>query len=413
VERRWETPTFSEERLSNAPVIAGDVVVLGSQDFNLYVIDAASGSERWRLETDAKIRSTPVIADNTVFVGGNNGILRALDLTTGEKQWRTRLEHDHNSRLNYAGGRLYVQGDGLAALNPTDGTVEWQVDVAPGLGGPAIVDGTVYANEQDTNRVSAFDAADGSREWRARIQGRIPYHASPVVGDATLFLTTHEGVVHALDVTSGDTRWRFDAGAAETAQSTPAFRDGTLYYGTDRGILHAVDVGSGEEQWRVETPGRIRASPIVLDETLYFGIQGADTGRLYAADALDGAKLWRYDIGEDVVSLSSAGGWLYTVTSAGNLYGFAPGSDSDSWGDSSTRDGGSADVVRSSSTDEGDTGSSPSGNSGGEETSESRQRGFFTNSGDEPAFISDAFNLTTMGFLLSVGGIIHQLMEGD
>lgn len=42
-----------------------------------------------------------------------------------------------------------------------------------------------------------------------------------------------------------------------------------------------------------------------------------------------------------------------------------------------------------------------------------RQRGFLSNSENEPAFLSNPFNLTTLGFLLSVGGIIHQMMGGS
>ncbi len=41
-----------------------------------------------------------------------------------------------------------------------------------------------------------------------------------------------------------------------------------------------------------------------------------------------------------------------------------------------------------------------------------RQRGFFSNSGNEPAFLSNPINLTTLGFLLSVAGIIHQMLGG-
>lgn len=41
-----------------------------------------------------------------------------------------------------------------------------------------------------------------------------------------------------------------------------------------------------------------------------------------------------------------------------------------------------------------------------------RERGFFTNSGDGPEFLSNAFNLTVLGFLLSVVGIVHQMIQG-
>lgn len=40
------------------------------------------------------------------------------------------------------------------------------------------------------------------------------------------------------------------------------------------------------------------------------------------------------------------------------------------------------------------------------------QRGFFSNSGNDPAFLTNVFNLTVLGFLLSVAGIFYQMMEG-
>jgi hypothetical protein len=46
------------------------------------------------------------------------------------------------------------------------------------------------------------------------------------------------------------------------------------------------------------------------------------------------------------------------------------------------------------------------------DTDAGRSRGFFTNSGGAPGVLGDAFNLTVLGFLLSVVGIIHQLLGG-
>ncbi|MFB6233061.1 MAG: hypothetical protein ABEH61_02265 [Haloarculaceae archaeon] len=41
-----------------------------------------------------------------------------------------------------------------------------------------------------------------------------------------------------------------------------------------------------------------------------------------------------------------------------------------------------------------------------------RERGFFSNSGDSPDALSNPLNLTTLGFLLSVAGIAHQMLQG-
>ncbi|UIO99795.1 carboxypeptidase-like regulatory domain-containing protein [Halobaculum sp. CBA1158] len=42
---------------------------------------------------------------------------------------------------------------------------------------------------------------------------------------------------------------------------------------------------------------------------------------------------------------------------------------------------------------------------------EEPNRGFFSNSGDEPEFLSDAVNLTTLGFGLSAIGLVYQLAQ--
>lgn len=56
--------------------------------------------------------------------------------------------------------------------------------------------------------------------------------------------------------------------------------------------------------------------------------------------------------------------------------------------------------------------SDPSLGTSGADGSVPRQRGFFSNSGDEPAFLTNVFNLTILGFLLSVAGIFYQMLEG-
>ncbi|MEF8778263.1 MAG: hypothetical protein V5A36_05065, partial [Natronomonas sp.] len=63
-----------------------------------------------------------------------------------------------------------------------------------------------------------------------------------------------------------------------------------------------------------------------------------------------------------------------------------------------------------STTQQTDAGGINSEPNGGE--TEVRQRGLFSNSGDEPEAVSDPFNLTTLGFLLSVVGIGYQMIEG-
>lgn len=53
-----------------------------------------------------------------------------------------------------------------------------------------------------------------------------------------------------------------------------------------------------------------------------------------------------------------------------------------------------------------------SGDPAAGDSDETAERGFFSNSSAEPEFLSDAVNLTTMGFVLSAVGLVYQLRQG-
>lgn len=488
--KEWEFQTFAGMTRSNAPVIAGETVVLGARDFNIYGINAKTGEERWRFETDNKIRSTPAIANGRVYFGDGDGIFRALGLESGNERWQyapSEEEHYH-VRVTYADGTIYVPGDGLVALNPDDGSVKWQNQDVGSAMGLAVSNGGVYFPEADTNRIYAFNTTDGSRKWRAQIDGRLSYDSSPVVANGTVFVTTNDGRIHALETASGKRRWQFDVGDTRTTLSTPSYRNGVLYYGysgrgevsEQRGILYAIDAASGKEQWRFETVGGIEASPMILNGIIYVSSYGSETGHIYAIDAADGAERWRVRTRSNVVANAAGNGMVYVVTDDGYLQAFAEGSGSTSTptatpedprptarftyspanpesGESITFDAGETSIragdiesyewdfdternpgvdatgqrvqhaydqsgeyqvrlhVTAGNGEEDSTSriiTIDDGSGGGGGGSSGQQRGFFSNSGNEPEFISNPFNLTTLGFLLSVAGIIHQMMQG-
>jgi outer membrane protein assembly factor BamB len=62
----------------SSPAVAGGTVYVGSFDDHLYAIDAETGQEQWRFETDEWVRSSPAVAGGTVYVGSFDGHLYAL-----------------------------------------------------------------------------------------------------------------------------------------------------------------------------------------------------------------------------------------------------------------------------------------------------------------------------------------------
>ena len=73
---RWEFVT--EGVVRSSPALAGDLVVVGSDDGRIYAVKAATGALEWSIETGAEVTSSPAVSDGTVFVGSHDGMLYAI-----------------------------------------------------------------------------------------------------------------------------------------------------------------------------------------------------------------------------------------------------------------------------------------------------------------------------------------------
>jgi outer membrane protein assembly factor BamB len=110
------------------PTIAGDLVITGSDDGNVYAIDAARGIERWRFATRGRVSAQPLAVGEMVYVGSLDGRVYALDAATGNERWRVGIANVgygpvlNQGRLYLVGldGRVLALGDGPGATPLTD-----------------------------------------------------------------------------------------------------------------------------------------------------------------------------------------------------------------------------------------------------------------------------------------------------
>ena len=92
------------------------------------------------------------MADGTVFVASNDesqdADLVALDADPGDERWRMGVEAHVTGPVTWADGVLYLADDSgrIAAYDAGDGTRLWEhATTFPAAGGISVVDGTVYA----------------------------------------------------------------------------------------------------------------------------------------------------------------------------------------------------------------------------------------------------------------------------
>ncbi len=115
-------PTLLYRYLTGGPVSASmgtltfthngeHVLLVPSEDNNLYAIDLFTGDTRWVFPSGAPIKQEPLVAGLNVFVINDQGSLSAIDGETGELRWTNRIGESH----------LLALGDSRVYLKTTDG----------------------------------------------------------------------------------------------------------------------------------------------------------------------------------------------------------------------------------------------------------------------------------------------------
>ena len=63
------------------------MVYFGSDDRQVYALNAATGEKIWNYTTGALTESTPAVVNGILYIGTNNDNLYALNAGTGAKIW--------------------------------------------------------------------------------------------------------------------------------------------------------------------------------------------------------------------------------------------------------------------------------------------------------------------------------------
>jgi outer membrane protein assembly factor BamB len=211
-------------------------------------------------------------------------------------------------------------------VGPHTPRLEWSVTV-PSMGfiyGPVLgASGTVYVTTHD-GYVHALRPSDGARIWTYRLGGTI--RGATLGPDEELYFAGSGNGAMVVRLQAGVLQWKFDPGGFSCCEVTrPAYVDGTVYvgFGYNR-TLYALDAGDGTVLWsyRVGDFFRQFSSPAVSpDGTVYFG---STDGNVYALDGADGSLRWQYQTGGTIWISSSAAigtdGTVYIGSGDGYLY---------------------------------------------------------------------------------------------
>jgi outer membrane protein assembly factor BamB len=325
-----------------APVISDGTVYFGSDDGNLYTVDAQNGSLIWKFPTQGIVRSRPAIAGGLVYFASDDGYLDALEAQSGTQAWRTdignSLPRDLRENLGtdtaptgwdyMQSSPVVVEGqvfmgslDGkLYALATDTGKINWTFKTGNKVRAtPTVDNGTLYIGSWDKS-VYALDVLTGQMLWNTPVGGEV--QTTALVANGLVYTASRKASVVALDAQTGEKRWEFDYGTNLWVESSPVMNEGIVYIGSagNKWIL-GLDGQTGEASTAFLSRTYFMSAPAIVADTLFIGgvtFRNESEGGLFVFKLVDGSfadpsqPYWYFPVEE---SLEAEGNWNGVMSS--------------------------------------------------------------------------------------------------
>jgi len=162
----------------SSPAVVDGKVYFGSNDHNIYCLNAYTGEEIWRFTTGFYVRASQAVLNGKVYTGADDGYFYGLDADTGDELWKT------------SAGGLFTN-----FLNPGE--------AKPGSS-PIVVNNKIYCGSKDANLYCLN--LDGKVQWKFKTDNAII--GSPSYSDGIIYTTSTDGYMYAVNANSGSQVWK-------------------------------------------------------------------------------------------------------------------------------------------------------------------------------------------------------------
>jgi len=306
--------------IGSSPVVSDGKVFISNwfvdweKKGKLYCLDAQTGEILWNNSIGSNgSTSTAAIAEGKVFVGSVSGDIHCIDVSSGEKIWSREIENNPGSHgvasspLIYD-GKVFVTSfsDGTLHVFDFEGNELWNLSTGNAINwytSPAAVDDKVFfAANIDNYTLCSVNMSSHYLLWSFNTSTEVK--STPAIKDNTIFFASADRL-YAVNITTGKELWN---SSFSCSMSSPAVSSSRVYIGSSNSRLYCYDADDGSELWNTTVNGPIYSSPVVANNTVYFGTNTAN-GTIYALNATDGTLRWLY-------ALSPPSGSYYYIMSS-------------------------------------------------------------------------------------------------
>ncbi|MDP9767675.1 outer membrane protein assembly factor BamB [Kosakonia cowanii] len=279
--------------LSGGVTVSGGKVYIGTEQAQVYALNASDGSVAWKTGVVGEALSRPVVSDGLVLIHTSNGQLQALNEADGAVKWTVNLDMPSlslrgESAPTTAFGAAIVGGDNgrVSAVLMQQGQLIWQQRISQANGPteidrlsdvdttPVVVNGVVYALAYNGN-MTALDLRSGQIMWKRDLGSVSDF----VIDGNRIYIIDQNDRVLALSTDGGVTLWT-QSDLLHRNLTSPALYNGYIVTGDSEGYLHWINVEDGRfvAQQKVDSSGFLTELVVAGGKLL---IQAKD-GTLYA-----------------------------------------------------------------------------------------------------------------------------------
>ncbi len=340
--------------ISSSPVVYRDQVLIASNDRNLYDIDAATGTLRWRYLATDQVMAQPVYADGLAIVAAGGAKctvcmppdyvigasptaadrISAVDLETGREHWGRTLAGTGMPTPAIVGSSVvHADGSGaVLALDARTAAFRWVTRLPSVFAMSSVVDGgdgRLYVSGVFGAAVYALRASNGALLWTHRLSKFFQGPGDgPMASTKTMLVAQYLQAIEplrlgwtvtrgspvrhhifALDMRTGRLLWDrvVDTGIAppRNKSAIPLIYGDRIYEGSpDAAVMSCLNLSTGKRLWQIHTAGPVKGGIVAVDGVLYFGDL---KGYLWAVDAKDGRVVGRlredlhFNVGSPIV----------------------------------------------------------------------------------------------------------------
>ena len=239
----------------------------------------------WTVTLPDQPAAAPAVDTEYAYVPLRNARLAALSLRDGATAWSVPLDDAVVPPAAGAGLVLVAHATGVEALDARNGTRRWRAAIDGTVSAPLFAESGWLLVITDAGRATMMRAATGERLWERALGS--PSRIRPAASGRRLYVGLDDGRVAALALETGRVVWEVKLPAAATTLHPLEDR---VFVGASDRFFYCLSADKGKRKWRWRTGGAIAGSTTVDGDRVCFA---SLDNVLRALNRADGNQRWK------------------------------------------------------------------------------------------------------------------------